>query len=429
MEDKKYKIIITIILLLSIILRIFVIEITPVNDSTQIDAEMGMPETLEDYKELYNLNNYDLEDPGHFYYIMYLYTNHKLCDNTFGQLYHPPVHYIISAIWLSVLDNFPLNSMQKVEGLQYLGLLYFIISVLLVYNLLKKINLSNESKILIILLYCFYPKFIELTTSISNDFLVYIFELLCLIFLIKWNEKSNFKNAIILALITAIGFLVKSNCVVMLAPIGICYLIKFIKNIKSKRDNSMLVLQGIIFWLIFLFLGLSYIVGCMILQGDYNIAIPLENLYIGDANIFERWSINLKECIFLDNVKTKNVWSGFLYTSLVVKNCEVTTSIGLLNLILMFLSFVCIFKNITTKEENIKLIIFTLFAQLLAYISYNIKYPYYCTVNSRYIVIAILLGIIFAGKIYNSTDNKDLKKLQYIISIAFCVFSSLSFFI
>ena len=125
MEKKKYKIIIGILVLISIFFRIIVIEKTPVNDTTQIDAEMGNPKTVEEYDQLYNLEIYDLNDVGHFYYIMHLYKNHNLSDNSLGQTYHPPIHYILSATWLRFLDNFQLNSMQKVEGLQYLGLIYY----------------------------------------------------------------------------------------------------------------------------------------------------------------------------------------------------------------------------------------------------------------------------------------------------------------
>lgn len=429
MEKKKYKIIIGILVLISIFFRIIVIEKTPVNDTTQIDAEMGIPKTIEDYEQLYNLENYDLTDVGHFYYIMHLYTTHSFSDDSLGQTYHPPIHYILSAIWLSFLDNFQLNSMQKIEGLQYLGLIYFIISVVLLYKLLDKVKLSNISKILIILLYCFYPKFVIITTYITNDFLLYIFELLVLIWLMKWNENANFKNAIILAIITALGFLVKFNCLVMLVPIGICYIQKFINNIKSKKDNAFLILQGIVFWNIVLFLGGLYIFRRLIVTGQYYIAIPIEDLYIGDASFLETWGIKLKELLCLTIVNTKNVWSGFIYTSLIGNSFKFIKIIGILNFILMLMSFVGIYKSLKTEEKNLKIILITWFANLLAFVVYNIKNPYSCTFESRYILIAITLGIAFLGKLYDKTNNKVIKNIEIIASLGFCIFSILSFIV
>lgn len=429
MEKKKYKIIIGILVLISIFFRIIVIEKTPVNDTTQIDAEMGNPKTVEEYDQLYNLEIYDLNDVGHFYYIMHLYKNHNLSDNSLGQTYHPPIHYILSATWLRFLDNFQLNSMQKVEGLQYLGLIYFVISVVLLYKLLDKIKLSNGAKIVIILLYCFYPKFMLITTYITNDFLLYIFELLVLLWIIKWNNDSSFKNTIILAIITSLGFLVKFNCVVMLIPIGVCYIQKFINNIKNKKDNGFLFLQGIIFWHIFIFLGGIYIFRRLILTGQYYIATPLEDLYIGDASFFETWGIKLNELLCLNIVNTKNVWSGFIYTSLVGNSFNFIEIIGILNFILMVISFMGIYKSLKLEEKNLKIILLTWFSQLVAFVFYNIKNPYSCTFESRYILIAITLGIVFFGKMYDKMDNKIIKSFGIIISLGFCIFSVLSFLI
>ena len=426
MENRTLKKIIIILLLLSILIRIIVIQKIPLNDFTQIDAEMGNPQTLEEYEELYNLENYDLNDVGHFYYIMYLYKNHKLCDTSLGQTYHPPVHYILSATWLSFLDNFSLNKMQKVEGLQYLGLIYFIISVFVLYKILEKVKLSNNSKILILFLYCFYPKFIIITTYITNDFLVYIFELLVLFWLIKWNEESNFKNTIILSLITALGFLTKANCLVMVVPIAVCYIVKFIENIKNKKDNAFLVLQGIIFWFIFIFLGGSYIFRSLIVRGNYYIAIPAESLYIGNASFFETWGLRLKELLCLEIVKTKNVWTGFIYTSLISNSFEFISIIGCLNFILMVISGIGMVKNIKISDNNLKIILLTFISQVLAFILYNIKNPYYCTLDSRYILIAIILGIVFLGRAYDETNSKKLRMIECLFALSFGLFSILN---
>lgn len=429
MENKKFKFIISIIIIIATIFRVFVIENTPLNDSTQVDAEMGMPKTVEDYNELYNLDNYDKEDVGHFYYIMYLYTNHELNDNTKGQQYHPPIHYILSATWLSFLDNFSLNSMQKIEGLQYLGLVYFFISVILVYKLLEKIKLSNKAKILIMLLYCFHPKLVEMTYYITNDFLVYIFEILSLLLLLNWNENSSFKNAIVLAITLGLGTLTKINCVVMVVPVGICYILKFVNNLKEKKDNSLLVLQGIFFWIIFLFLGSSYILRCMILHGEYYIPIPLQELYIGDASFFEIWGIKLNEIIFLNNHQTQNVWSGFVFTSLISKATDFRTVIGILNFVLMFYSCIAIFKKIKKQEKNENIFFITLISQMIAFVLYNAKNPFTCTWNSRYVLIAILLGLVYIGNFYDLHNNKILQKSTYAVSILFCFTSILSFFL
>lgn len=406
MEKRKYKILLTVIVIVSILFKIVVVQKTPINNSTQIDARIGYPTTVEDYEKLYsNFNTREvLEDynPGHFYYIMYIYTNHTLCDDTIGQTYHPPLHYIISAIWLTVMDFTGLDSIQKIESLQYLGIMYFIISLFIAYKILEEIEISDKAKLLFIMLFCFYPKFTYLITLITNDLLLFVFSLLSLLYLIKWLKNSNIKNAVMLALVTGIGSLVKANIVVMIIPIGIAYLIKVIKTIKEKQDFSKIYIQGMCFIFIFATLTLLYYVRCLIVLGDYKIAVPLESLYSGDATFLEKWGVNLKEIIFFNNSYSKSILSGFLYTSLVINNNVMIPIIGICNIIMMIYILSCLIKHINYHNNINLILVITFISQILSYIIYNIKYPYYCTVDTRYIPIVLFIRIIIGIEIYRS---------------------------
>ena len=79
---------------------------------------------LEDYEQAYEFNSENIGSGGHMYYIMLLYKDFHLPDSAGGQYYHPPLHHLISAVWLRVMDVFPLNAMQKIESLQILSFIY-----------------------------------------------------------------------------------------------------------------------------------------------------------------------------------------------------------------------------------------------------------------------------------------------------------------
>ena len=200
MAKKIFIILLLLIIILSVLFRIYLIEKIPLNDNTQIDSEMGFPSSPEDYADLFDLNKYKNEDFGHLYYIMYIFQNHSVPTDSNGQTYHPPIHYIFSAIFLSIINNFPLNPMQKIESLQYVGLIYYVVSIPIILLILKKIDSSKESIILTILIYSFFPKFLQMTILITNDYLSFIFMMCTLLYLLKWNDETSFKNAFIFSI-------------------------------------------------------------------------------------------------------------------------------------------------------------------------------------------------------------------------------------
>lgn len=398
MNKKIYKILLTITIVIAIIFKIVIIQKTPINDSTQIDARIGYPKTVEDYDNLYS--NFAGDVHGHFYYIMYIYTNHTLCDDTEGQTYHPPLHYIISATWLTIMDFTNLDSMQKIESLQYIGLIYFIISLVIAYKILQELELSDKVKLLAIMLFSFYPKFTKLALLITNDFLLFIFSMLSLLYLIKWIKNSNIKNAFILGLVMGIGSLVKANIVVMIIPIGIAFLVKFFRSMKDGKKFTNIYVQGMVFGAIFVILTLAYYARCLVILGDYKIAVPLESLYIGDASFLEKWGIKFSEIIFLNNQYSKNIWTGFFWTSLVKNKNIMLSLVGISNIVIIIYMLYTIIKHIKTKNNINLILILTFFSQILAYVCYNIKNPYYCTVDTRYVPIAIFLRITFFSNEY-----------------------------
>ncbi len=428
MKINLYKILLITIIFISILFRIIVIEKIPVRDEYQIDLKIGSPITVEDYDKALDLNNYkDRQKKGHFYYILYLFKNHKLCDNVDGQLYHPPLHYIITATFLSFLDKFPLNSMQKVEGLQYIGLIYFIISLVIIYKLLNKLELKDKSKLLIFLLYSFFPIFLKMTTYLTNDYLVFIFELFTILILINWNKNPSYKNTILLSIAFGLGNMTKFNNVIMAFPIGICILNKIIQKRKNFSEMMQLITKIIIFTSIGMFLSLIYLVRCLIVLKTYSIAMPLDELYIGDASFWNMWGLDLKNFVLFGKDSVKNVWIGFLYTSLVY-NYDMRIFIGSIDIIILIFLFIYFIKYaFKEKNKNMKLILFTFICCFISYICYNIKLPYRCTYDARYILICLFLSNVFLGKLFEKINNKKLSYIYVFVIFLFCLICSVQF--
>ena len=68
----------------------------------------------------------------------------------------------------------------------------------------------------------------------------------------------------------------------------------------------------------------------------------------------------------------------------------------------------------------------TYFAWILGYVCFNKTLPYSCTMHARYIITAIVIGIIYIGIIYSNSSIK-LKNFILISSTIFITLSIIMF--
>ena len=420
MAKKIFIILFLPILILSILFRIYLIEKIPLNDNTQIDSEMGIPISTEDYANLFDLNKYKNEDYGHLYYTMYIFQSHSVPTDSNGQTYHPPIHYIFSALFLGIINIFPLNPMQKIESLQYVGLIYYVISIPIILLILKKIDFSKESILLTMLIYSFFPKFLQMTILITNDYLSFVFMMCTLLYLIKWNDEANFKNAFIFSIFSLLGILTKYNAVIMLLPWLILFLYKLKKSLDSDTSYSLKLIFQAVLIVGISFMSFIHILRDIYFEGNYMVPVPKEELYIGSYGFIKNWSIPFFDMLLLNNpAKFINIWYGALYDTLIIfeiKNFLISILFFVL-LVFMFYGFI--------KERNKKslIIVLTGFVYFISFIFYNAKLTYVCTYNTRYILISLFISIIFICRSYDKLPSKIQKYLLCTTSILFCLSS------
>ena len=426
MTKKIFIILLLSILLLAIVFRIYIIEKIPLNDATQIDSEIGFPTSLEDYSNLFDINKYKNEDYGHLYYIMYIFQNHSIPTNSNGQTYHPPIHYIFSAIFLSIANIFPLNPMQKIESLQYLGLIYYILSIPVILKILKKLDFSKESVLLTMLIYSFFPKFLHMTILITNDYLSFIFMLCCLLCLLNWNDEANFKNAFIFSIFSLLGILTKYNAVIMLLPWFILFLYKLNKSLESDTSNSLKLIFQAVLVVGISFMSFTHILRDIYFEGNYMVPIPRKELYIGSYGFIKNWGIPFFDMLLLNNPNMYiNIWYGALYDTLIAFDTR-----NILISILFFILLIFMFYGFVKNHDKKSLIIaLTGFIYFISFILYNAKLTYICTYNTRYILISLLISIIFIGKSYETLPKRIQKSFLLIASTLFCLTSILSIII
>ena len=429
--DKNYKIIIIIICILGILIRGIYITKNKIGEN-QYDSKIWQLEELEDYEEAYKFNTEKIGAGGHMYYIMLLYKDFHLPNSAKAQYYHPPLHHFIEAVWLRVMDVFPLNAMQKIESLQIISFIYSILILLFSYKILEKLKMNSKGKILSMILLNFSTIFIYMSGFINNDILLTLFIVMNLYYLIKWYEDSSWKNTFLVLLTLGLGMNVKTSMIVMFLPAVIIYFKKLIETIKEEKAYGKLIFEMLVFALMVIPISLWHQLR-LILKFDWEflgVQMPYDHFSVKDATFWQRWGIISKE--LLQNrilVKDKNIFSYVINSSLYCLG-NFSNIIGyIIKGVLLLLIFIAIFVVLKhcfkKKEEKVKNILIVTFGiWIMAFIYFNVTMPYSCTMHSRYIAILFIIGMIMLGLEIDKSKNKFWNTFIYLISIVFSVLST-----
>ena len=425
----NYKNIILIIMIVGILTRAMYIIYTPITERQH---------------DVYGIN-----DQGHLGYIYTIYQTGKLPETNSIQFYHPPLFHSIAAGWLKVNDIFSVSLDKSIEGIQIITAIFSSLIMLVAYRIVEEIEIKNIYKIFIIAVMAFHPTFIILAGSINNDILMILLSFYIILYLIKWNDNPNIKNTIILAVITGCSVMTKISGAIMAVPIMYTFIKKIIE-IHRTENNKILLLFGkfMLFGIISLPLGLWHPIRNLILfnQPLGGVLLPGDGLYVGQYSTVQRFlSISFKElfgqvyCVIPDN---HNVFAYIVKCSILGEftynnNINIyVTFLKFVNLLIILAIVLCTFILIgkyKRKDKNsfiIMILLITFFTNMISYYSFNIQYPYLCTMDFRYIVPTIFTGIVTICVVLDEFIKNDIIKelIEYMV-ILFCILSFVFFFI
>lgn len=324
--------------------------------------------------------------------------------------------------------------------------------MLITYCMLKELNIKGFWKIITILIIAIHPTFIILSGSINNDILLVMMTFICLLYLIKWYKEPNIKNTIILAFITALVALTKISGTIIAIPIMYIFINRFFKDYfkeKDKQEIKKYALKFLIFGIISLGLGLMYSIRNKILfdQSIFFVPTPGSVLYCGDKTLLQRLTIFSNEwknvycnpyddcniiaylikCSLFGEFNIKENTNKIIMISMIILNTLII-AITIISLVKILYNRIKTIKNkeIDITDNTILINMFIMFyaIEIVMYMFANIKEPYGCTMDFRYIVPTILLGMIFT--IENSVDKSKLYcKIIGIIIILFAILSTI----
>lgn len=363
-------------------------------------------------------------NPGHIGYIEYIYKFHKLPDINPYELfayYHPPLHHILSFLWLKVNILFGASEELAFENLQILPLLYSCLCMFTTWQTLKLLEIKRTGLLIGLAFMVFHPAAIIMAGSVNNDMLTILFMCLIIYGSLKWILEKNLKHLIFLAFTIGLGMITKLNSAVLAIPLALVFLIHFISVIRTKKKGMILtwVKNYCIFALIVIPIGLSWILRNLIRFGEKpGVPVPGETspMYTADFSLWQRLGIPSLADLHLDfpfhPISAKacaNTWAIMFHTSLFTEEypadlpdvllalCQITFILSLLLGIATAILLVCVLLD---KRTNFQIRIFLLtgyFIMLVSFAAFVIIYPYTCSSDFRYVAITLVYISIALG--------------------------------
>ena len=375
---------------------------------------------------------------GHANYIKTLFETGRLPVTNEWQYYHPPLWHFLCMIVMKINDLFDISLIRSFEGLQYVSLFISFLVMVVQYKILDKIKINNEAKVYMMILFALFPHYIYLAASINNDVLTLLFQTLIIYYLIEWYKNDNYENTILLALVTGLAVMTKLNGAIMAIPIMFVFIKKIVDCFKNNRYKiKQLIIKLLVFGLVSLPIGLWYQVRNYVLfeQPLGYVPQPTDRLYIGDKSINDRFlTLSAKEFMEVEclpysdyNLPMYVIKSSMFGESVKNPLTNIHLMLLIVNLLLIGVSIIACLKYVIKHKKDILdyVLIVTWLTSMISFIYFNIKYPYGCTMDFRYILLTLFSsGIIFIKEI----DSWS-KKIKIPIYLSILVFGVLSFYL
>lgn len=366
----------------------------------------------------------DFINPGHIGYIEYIYKFHKLPDINPYQLfayYHPPLHHIISYLWLQI--NIWLGVCEELafENLQILPLLYSCLCLIVTRKILKVLEINGTGLYIGLAFMVFHPATIIMSGSVNNDMLTILFMCLTILGSLQWIRNKDLKGLIKLALYIGLGMITKLNSAVLAIPLAIVFLMHFVGVILSKDKKQLLywIRNYCIFGLVVAPIGLSWITRNLIRFGEKpGVPVPgvTSPMYTQNFSLWERLGIPSFSDWHFDfpfhPISAKaccNTWVIMFQTSMFAEEypadlpdvllalCQMmfilAVILGIATAILLFI----VLLNKRTRREDTVFLLTGYVIMLISFAAFVIIYPYTCSSDFRYVAICLVYISIALG--------------------------------
>jgi len=406
------------ILLVSILLRLFYLAHTPFNIRTHDVIEKG----------------------GHLDYIKYFSKNNSPPPPGAGWEYHqPPLYYLITS-WIYKVINL-LGITNPNMFLQLTSLIYFVVFLVFAYKIILILT-KNKNIVfyLSIIMLSFWPSGIMHSIRIGNDLLFYAFYAIALYFIQNYYLNDNSKDLTLGILFSSLALLTKANGLSL-------YIILFfvsIYKISTKKFKKKHIILNIA-------LLLGGIIGSFFTKVYYFFNGESKDLLLGNTNItinpilkvnnnllnyitfdFKTYLINPFTSTWIDNYGRQFFWNFVLKSSIFGEFMffdSILFILGLsLSLLSLFFYLSIIISVIFLKKEEVKkylVMLLNLFIPFILLLLYRIHEPYASNTDFRYAFPSLISLIFFSNLLVENIKKENHNNIKKEIGILVLVVNSI----
>lgn len=396
---------------------------------------------------------------GHFRYIYTIYSTGRLPDTNRVQMYHPPLYYALSAVCMRLLQLLTgvTEPERLVEAAKLVSCAASCITLTTSKALCRELLLGDRATAVVLALLAFLPNFYLLAGRVNNDSLVICFMGLILLQTIRWYRDCSRKNTILLALFFGFGMMTKISCAVLAFFTGAVMLAALWRDAKLGSVRNWLK-QILLFGCIAIPFGMWYPIRNLLRfqQSLYYVPTPADvnsRLYVGNVSLWDRFFLiplrNLFSPLYNSPWEDWNVelylWKGSLFGEFSFSIISwIPKLLLLLRGVLLLLSLValavCAFRSLfevikRTDKDRARQAFFRLGLVLVwglticSYLAFNLKLPFGCTMDYRYIVMAAIVEAVLLGDSLEQTwkGQRIWTAAVILATVAFSVVSVVMF--
>ena len=391
------------------------------------------------------------EGEYHDDYIMYIYENLALPNfdiRNYGQFYHPPLHYLVSAIFLKIHNALPFRFAEDFNGLKFLPMLSTSFIVLFIKKILEYFKINGKAIAVSMLMVVFCPQMIFLSSQVNNDALALMLFVASFYLALQWYSDPDITKILLIALSIGCAMMTKLSMGFVALPVAWLFavrLVRAVKDARAKKDRRAgnrlkgLIKQFAAFAAIVFPLGLWFPIRNNILFGTpLTYVTEIDSSSHQDVWMYSVWQrlfFPSKELIlepfisegdyniFLNLIKTglfdeRRYWNIYL------------TNVGRIMMLFAFILIIsviaCAFissrghmaisgKN-KYRPEYVALWILALTLVGMEYI-FCFRYPVVCSQAFRYIAPVLIPAAVWIGSLIKASDEKKDNKPLRIFSV------------
>ena len=331
---------------------------------------------------------------------------------------------------------------------EILSTFYMNVALYFAIKIVYKLKVQDIYKVVGALFVALFPALMILAGQENNDPLCIMNCFIVIYFTVCWWEKHSYFNAVMIGLFGGLAMFAKLSGALIVVPAIVAFAYVLIQSIIKKEKWAYILIQGAIIGLIMSPLGLWFHIYAKI-KFDQPFGFVFSNLnsnlYVGDYSFYNRF-INIFDFKDMFTSLWGNTFVNYNLPNFLIKSAlfgeysflfsDPLAAISLvLNYVFVYASLVLIvIYFILSKKEHLEIKIIggvIILSQLIAQLYFNIKMPYGCTMDFRYIV-PIILGFMILNTLAFDKFQKENSVMKYysfaVMILGLCLGASISLF-